>query len=40
MKALVAAAVGMLAESLPLPIDDNFVIPLSAGMALVVFSSL
>jgi len=40
MKALVAVGVGMLAEALPLPIDDNLVIPLSAGMALIVFSSL
>ncbi len=40
MKALVAVAGGMLAESLPLPIDDNLVIPLSAGMALTVFCAL
>ena len=37
--ALVAAAVGMLAECLPSPIDDNLVIPLSAGMALILFIS-
>ncbi len=40
MKALVAVAAGMFAESLPLPIDDNLVVPLSAGTALIVFSSL
>jgi dolichol kinase len=39
LKALVAAAVGMLAECLPLPIDDNLVIPLSAGTALILFAS-
>ena len=40
MKALVAASVGMLAEAIPLPIDDNLVIPLSTGIALIVFSFL
>jgi len=41
LKALVAAAVGMLVECLPLPshIDDNIVIPLSAGTALILFTS-
>ncbi len=38
LKALVAAAAGMLAECLPSPIDDNVVIPLSAGMVLVLFT--
>ena len=35
--ALVAVSAGMLAESIPLPIDDNLVIPLSTGMTLIVF---
>jgi phytol kinase len=38
LKALVAAAVGMFAESLPLPVDDNLVTPLSAGTALILFA--
>jgi len=38
LKAIVAAAVGMLAECLPSPIDDNLVTPLSAGMALILFT--
>ena len=38
MKALVAAAAGMLAECLPSPIDDNLVVPLAAGVALVAFT--
>jgi len=38
LKALVAAAVGMFAESLPLPVDDNLVTPLSAGTALILFT--
>jgi len=33
-KALVGAAVGMLAESLPSPISDNITIPLASGLAL------
>jgi len=37
LKALVAAAAGMLAECLPSPIDDNLVVPLTAGVALVMF---
>jgi len=37
-KALVAAAVGMLVECLPLPIDDNLVTPLSVGTALILFT--
>jgi phytol kinase len=39
LKALVVAAVGMLAECLPSPIDDNLVTPLSAGTALILFNS-
>ena len=39
LKALVAAAAGMLIECLPTPIDDNLVIPLAAGTALVLFTS-
>lgn len=38
LKAIVAAAVGMLAECLPLPIDDNLVTPLFAGAALILFT--
>ena len=38
MKALVAVTVGMLVESLPLHIDDNLAIPLSAGMVLLFIS--
>jgi len=38
LKALVGAAVGMLAECLPLPIDDNLVTPLSAGTALTLLT--
>lgn len=38
LKAIVAAAVGMLAECLPSPIDDNLVTPLSAGTALILFT--
>jgi len=37
-KALVAAAVGMLVECLPSPIDDNLVTPLSVGTALILFT--
>jgi len=37
LKALVAAAAGMLAECLPSPVDDNLVVPLTAGVALVMF---
>jgi dolichol kinase len=32
--ALIGAFVGMLFEFLPLPLDDNFAIPLSAGFAM------
>lgn len=32
--AFIAAAIGMIAESLPLPINDNLVIPLTSGIAL------
>jgi len=34
VKALVAAAAGMMAESLPLPINDNIVIPVFSGLAM------
>ena len=40
LKALIAVAVGMLAESLPLPFNDNLVIPLSSGIALTVLTIL
>jgi len=39
LKALVAAAVGMLVECLPSPIDDNLVTPLTAGTALILLTS-
>jgi dolichol kinase len=39
LKALVAAAVGMLAECLSTPIDDNLVTPLAAGAAIILLSS-
>jgi len=39
LKALVAAAAGMLAECLPTPIDDNLVTPLAAGAAIIILSS-
>lgn len=39
LKALVAAAAGMLAECLPSPIDDNLVTPLAAGAAIIILSS-
>ena len=38
LKALVAAAAGMLVECLPTPIDDNLVTPLTAGTALILFT--
>lgn len=38
MKALVAVTVGLLAECLPLPIDDNLLIPLAVGLTLILFS--
>jgi len=37
-KALLAATVGMLAECLPSPIDDNLMTPLTAGLALTIFT--
>ncbi|MCW4020965.1 MAG: haloacid dehalogenase-like hydrolase [Candidatus Bathyarchaeota archaeon] len=37
-RALVASAVGMVAEILPLPVNDNLTIPLAAGLALIVVS--
>jgi len=39
LKALVAAAAGMLAECLSTPIDDNLVTPLAAGAAIILLSS-
>ena len=38
LKALVADVAGMLAECLPSPIDDNMIIPLFAGIALILFT--
>jgi phosphoserine phosphatase len=35
-KALIAAAVGMLVEALPLPLNDNFTIPLASGLTLLL----
>ena len=40
LNALVAVTVGMLIESLPLQIDDNLAIPLSAGVVLLFISIL
>jgi dolichol kinase len=40
LNALVAVIVGMLVESLPLQIDDNLAIPLSAGVVLLFISVL
>lgn len=37
-KALVAATVGMLAECLPSPIDDNLMTPLAAGLTLTILT--
>jgi dolichol kinase len=34
LKALAAAAVAMLVESLPLPLSDNLMVPLTAGFVL------
>ncbi|MEM2888856.1 MAG: haloacid dehalogenase-like hydrolase [Candidatus Bathyarchaeia archaeon] len=39
-KALIASAVGMFIESLPLPLNDNLAIPLSSGLALAICSSI
>lgn len=39
-KALIASAVGMFIESLPLPLNDNLVIPLFSGLALVIYSGI
>ncbi len=36
VKALIGAAVGMLAECLPLPVSDNLAIPITAGLVLTV----
>jgi dolichol kinase len=38
--ALIAAAVGMTIECLPLTINDNLAIPLSSGMTLTLISLL
>lgn len=38
--AIIAAAVGMTVESLPLPINDNLAIPLSSGTILILISML
>ena len=37
-RALIAATVGMLVESLPSPINDNLTIPLASGLALLLIS--
>jgi len=37
-RALIAAAVGMLVESLPLPINDNLTMPLASGLTLLLIS--
>ncbi len=37
-RALIAAAVGMLVESLPTPINDNLTMPLASGLALALIS--
>jgi len=40
VNALIAVGVGMTVESIPFPIEDNLLIPLSSGMALMFFSFL
>jgi HAD superfamily phosphoserine phosphatase-like hydrolase len=35
-KALIAAAVGMIVEALPLPLNDNFTIPIASGLTLLL----
>jgi len=37
-RALIAAAVGMLVESLPLPLNDNLTMPLASGLILLLIS--
>jgi len=37
-RALIAAAVGMLVEALPLPLNDNLTIPLASGLALLLMA--
>lgn len=37
-RALIAAAVGMLVESLPLPLNDNLTMPLASGLTLLLMS--
>ena len=39
LEALVASTISMVVESLPLPIDDNIVIPLLAGVILTILAS-
>jgi HAD superfamily phosphoserine phosphatase-like hydrolase len=39
LNALIASAVGMFVESLPLPLNDNLAIPLVTGLALIVLSA-
>lgn len=38
LRALIAAAVGMLVEALPLPINDNLTMPLASGLILTLIS--
>jgi len=38
--AFIACAIGMLVESLPLPLNDNLAVPLASGLAVIAFSSL
>lgn len=40
IKAGISSAVGMMVESLPLPTNDNLVIPLSSGIILILISPL
>jgi dolichol kinase len=40
LRALIASAVGMFTEVLPLPVNDNLTIPLASGAALIVASAL
>jgi dolichol kinase len=38
VRALIAAAVGMLVEGLPIPINDNLTMPLASGLILTLIS--
>jgi dolichol kinase len=38
VRALIAAAVGMLVEALPIPINDNLTMPLASGLILTLIS--